>query len=43
MESLIEGSNMNSETLTVQEKINPIDLLTPNEIIDSIQIFDSTV
>jgi len=35
----MEMQNMQDEI----EKINPIDLFTSNEILDSIQMYDSTV
>jgi len=37
--SVMEMQNMQNEI----EKINPIDLFTFNEVLDSIQIYDSTV
>jgi len=38
------ASEMELETIQDEiEKINPMELLTSNETLDSIQIFDSTV
>jgi len=37
--SVMEMQNMQDEI----EKINPIDLFTSNEVLDSIQMYDSTM
>jgi len=39
MEDLLEDTGRNSKF----EKLNPVELLSSNEIIDSIKVYDSTM